>query len=334
MLRVGVIGFGGMGHYHAPVYVEHPDTELVAVADIREQQLRGEAMQLNIGEGAALDMSGIDTFLSADDMLARAGLDIVDICLPTDLHAAYAVKALAAGAHVLCEKPMSRTLAQADAMIAAAKAADRRLMIAQCLRFWPCYERLQAAYETAEFGKLLMLSMRRVSGAPGWDADSWFRDGQRSGGALLDMHIHDTDFVHYLLGLPAAVCTTGASQLTGAIDNALTQYMYPAGIPVSAETSWSYGGVFAMSFCAIFEQATLEMGYVDSDLTLKRPGAEPERIELLSQAGHEREIHYFIECVQTGRAPERCLPASTRETMRIAFAEEESALAGGRVITL
>lgn len=334
MLRVGIIGFGGMGHFHAPVYVEHPDAELVAVADIREQQLAGEAMQINIGTGTALDMSAVQTFLSGDEMLARTDLDIVDICLPTDLHAEYSIKALENGCHVLCEKPMSRSLDEADAMIAAAAKADRQLMIAQCLRFWPCYERLHTACRTGEFGKMLMLSMRRVSPVPGWDADSWFRNGARSGGALLDMHIHDTDFVHYLLGVPEAVFTTGATQVTGAIDNAVTQFVYPGGAVVSAETSWSYAAGFKMSFCAIFEHATLEMGHDDEELVLTRAGAEPEPVALLKEGGHEREIGYFIECVKAGRKPERCLPSSTRETMRIAFAEEESALAQGRVVPL
>src|SRR5450759_3366708 len=134
-------------------------------------------------------------------------------------------------------------------------------MIAQCLRFWPCYEKVQEVYRSGELGRLLMLSMRRVSPCPGWGgADTWFKDGKRSGGCLLDMHIHDTDFANCLLGVPQAVMTTGATYATGAIDNAVTQYVYGNGLAVMAESSWAYGGGFVMSFCAIFEKATLEMG--------------------------------------------------------------------------
>jgi len=334
-LKIGIIGFGGMGHFHAACYAKRPDSQLAAVADIRPEQLTGKALEINIGTGAACDMSSVHAYTSADEMLAAEKLDLVSICLPTDLHAAYAIKALEAGCHVLCEKPMSRHLKEADAEIKAVHRTGRRLMIAQCLRFWPCYEKLATVYRSGALGRLLLLSMRRVSPCPGWGgAETWFKDGRRSGGALLDMHIHDTDFTNHLLGVPKAVVTTGAPYATGAIDNAVTQYLYDGGVAVMAETSWSYGGGFVMSFCAIFEQGTLEMGYKDSDLWLLRPGEKPLKMELPAGDGYAREIDYFITCIQTGVEPERCLPFSTRETMRIAFAEEKSALAGGKAVKL
>jgi predicted dehydrogenase len=148
------------------------------------------------------------------------------------------------------------------------------------------------------------------------------------------MHIHDTDFANCLLGVPRAVFTVGATHRTGAIDNAVTQYLYDGKVAVMAETSWSYGHGFSMSFCAIFEDATLEMGYKDGSLRLLRAGQEPASVELPAAGGHEREIDYFLGCVKEGRDPERCTPFSTRETMRIALAEEASALAGGRLVEL
>ena len=335
MLKIGIIGFGGMGHVHASQYVKTPDTCLTAVADIRPEQLKGQAMELNIGPGEACDMQDVATYLSGDEMLAAEALDLVSVCLPTDIHADYTVKALTAGCHVLCEKPMSRTLAQADDAIVARDRSGKQLMVAQCLRFWPCYERLVEAYGSGEFGKLLMLSMRRVSAPPGWGAArSWFMDGTRSGGALLDMHIHDTDFANHLLGVPTAVTTVGTPHCSGAIDNAVTHYHYDGGPVVMAETSWSYSGGFKMGFCALFENATLEMGYQDDNLTLLRPGQLPETLELPSEGGYEREIAYLIDCIRADRKPERCTAESTRETMRIALAEEASALAGGERVAL
>ena len=334
MLNVGVIGFGGMGHFHAASFMQHPDVRLAAVADILPERLSGESMSINIGDGAACDMSGVHAYTSADEMLASEGLDIVSICTPTDIHAEYAIRAFDAGCHVLCEKPMSRALSEADAQIEAQKRSGKLFMIAQCLRFWPCYEKLAEVYRAGVYGKLLMLSMRRVSPCPGWDADSWFADGQRSGGALLDMHIHDTDFTNWLLGVPRAVITVGATHTTGAIDNAVTQYVYDNGPTVMAETSWCYAHGFTMSFCAIFEDATLEMGYTDGDLTLIRGEGGSTKMELSDETGHDREIAYFLDCVRTGREPEKCTPFSTRETMRIALAEEQSALAGGGIVEL
>lgn len=335
MLKAGVIGFGGLGHVHATAYAKRTDVQLVAVADIDPERLTGKSVEINLGEGQSFDTRSVRTYRSGDMMLAHEALDLVSICLPTDLHAKFAIRALRKGLHVLTEKPMSRTLRQADAELAAQEQSGRLLMVAQCLRFWPCYERLLEAHQSGEFGNLLMLSMRRVSAPPGWGGPhSWFMDGRRSGGCLLDLHVHDTDFVNHLLGVPEAVVATGKSHISGAIDNSFTQYVYPQGPLVMAEANWSYGGGFSMGFAAFFEQATLEVGYRDGKLRLLRPGREPEEMNLPATNAYEAEIGYFINCIQSGKSPERCLPASTRETMRIALCEERSALAGGRRIRL
>jgi len=335
MLRIGIIGFGGMGHNHASHYLRRNDCRLVAIADKRPEQLQGKSLEINVGAPEPVRLSGIQIFASGDEMLRRAEMDIVSICLPTDLHAEYAIKALRAGCHVLCEKPMSRTLHQADAMLRVREKSGRLLMIAQCLRFWPCYEKVVEVHRSGEFGRLLFLSLRRVSAAPRWASDNWFLDGRRSGGALIDLHVHDTDFVNHLLGVPAAVVTTGLPGESGAIDTAATQYHYPGGPVVVAETTWAKAGPFNMSFLAVFEGVTLEMGCRDADLFLARKGEkEYAKVPLAPGTGHGRTVDYFVECVKAGREPERCTPWSTRETMRIAFAEEKSARASGRRVGL
>jgi predicted dehydrogenase len=335
MLKVGIIGFGGMGHFHAAQYPTITEAELVAVADTRPGQLEAGSLKINLGASGCCDLSKVRTYRSADEMLARERLDAVDICLPTDLHAEYAIRALRAGCHVLCEKPMARTLPEAEAMQKAATDAGRTLMIAQCLRFWPAYVRLREAHRSGEFGRLLMLSMRRFSPVPGWGGtQSWFADGKRSGGALLDMHIHETDYVNWLLGVPNSVVTSGATFRTGAVDNAVTQYFYDGGPVVAAETSWGYGGSFSAAFCAIFEHATLEAGYKSADLALARPGAPVETVSLPARDPYREEIAYFVDCVLHGREPDTCTASSTRETIRIANAEAQSAAAGGARVML
>lgn len=326
MLNVGIIGFGGMGHVHAACYARRNDVRLAAIADIDKAKFAGAGMELNIGTAGAVDMGGVATYTSGARMLKEQRLDLVSICLPTDIHARYAIMAMEAGCHVLSEKPMARNIRQADAMIAVSTKTGRLLMTAQCLRFWPCYERLFDAHRSGEFGKLVMLSLRRVGGPPSWDGGSWFLDGKRSGGALLDLHVHDTDFVNHLLGMPAAVFTTGTTQCSGAIDNCVTSYVYPEGPSVVAECSWSYSG-FNMAFLAIFEKATLEMGYVDGNLILRKDGAIT-RLPLHPGEGYDREIDYLVHCIATGDRPERCLPESTRESLRLALAEEKSARSG------
>jgi predicted dehydrogenase len=334
VLKAAIIGFGGMGRVHARAYARRADVALVAVADERQERLDGKAVEMNIGSTGAADMAAVRAYRSGDEMLRNEKPDVVSVCVPTDLHAEFSIRAMEAGAHVLCEKPMSRTLEGADGMIAARDRTGRVLMVAQCLRFWPAYERLAECVRSGEHGKLLMLSMRRVSAPPGWSGPgTWFTDGRRSGGCLLDMHIHDTDLVNHLFGVPAAVVTAGSSCVSGAVDNSFTQYLYDGGPLVMAEASWCRAGEFRMSFDAVFERASLELG-AGGALTLTLLGQEPAAVALPEGNGYAREIEYFLACAAEGRAPQRCLPESTRDTMRIALAEEQSALAGGARIAL
>ncbi len=328
-LKAGLLGFGGIGHYHASVYAGQKDCELVAVADNAPERLHADKAELNLGSSEIDGLAKLRKYNSFEEMVRNEKLDFIDICLPTDIHAKYAVKALRLGIPTLSEKPMARTLKQADLMIAASKETGIPLMIGQCLRFFPSYEYLKDAYDGGKFGKLLRLSMRRISGLPRGYKD-WFRDGKRSGGALLDMHIHDTDFVLHMLGMPDAVMTFGCTHHTGAIDDAVTNYIYENGPAVSAETSWSHGP-FAMSFIAVFEKATLEAKGDMSELSIYRLDKDIETVKLGTEGGHAREIAYFAKCLKAGKPVERCEPESTRETIRLALAEERSAKTGKKV---
>ncbi|MBE0696782.1 MAG: Gfo/Idh/MocA family oxidoreductase, partial [Anaerolineaceae bacterium] len=145
MIRVGIIGMGGMGWFHASRFFQLPGVQLVAIADIRPDRLEAKnAPQINIENRVSPpDLSAVQHYPDADRLIAGAEVDLIDICLPSYLHAPYAIRALKAGRHVLCEKPMALNVADADAMIAAAHESGRKLMIAQCIRFWPEYQFLK-----------------------------------------------------------------------------------------------------------------------------------------------------------------------------------------------
>ncbi len=331
-LRAAILGFGGIGHFHAACYRNQEDCQLVALADNCPAQLESDASEINIGGSGKTEMEGLHLYHSFESMLKNEELDFVDICVPTDLHAKYAVKALRAGLHVLSEKPMARTLAQADAMVRAADETGKKLMIAQCLRFHPAFDALKTAYDSRKYGRLLRLATRRIGGLP-CGLNNWFQDGKRSGGALLDMHIHDIDFINYLLGVPDAVVTFGCTHHTGAIDDALTNYIYDGGPLVSSETSWSHGGKdgaeWVAGYSAIFEDATL-FCKDQKNIVVLRADREKENIETEGDC-YANEVAYFARCVRQDRMPQQCMPQSTRETLRIALAEERSALTGRKV---
>ena len=330
-LRAALIGFGNMGHFHAACYAKQKNVELVAICDIDKKKFEQEKVAINLGESGRTDLSKTDKFTSYEEMTARVQFDMLDICLPCHLHAEYAVRAMKDGYHVLCEKPMARTLQQADRMIRVARETNRKLMIAQCLRFAPNLNKLKDFVETGKYGRLLRLDMRRNGTLP---ANEWYRDSKKSGGALLDLHLHDTDYVNYLFGMPQSVRTYGITRDTGGIDDLMTAYMYKRNGPmVNSEGSWCKGAWFC-SIIAVFQKATVEAeGF--NKLKIFLPGRkEPEEIKFEKNSDpYSNEIGYFAECIVKDREPEQCLPGSTRDSIRIAAAEERSARSR-RVINL
>ncbi len=250
---------------------------------------------------------------------------MLDICLPGHLHEEYAVRAMRDGYHVLCEKPMARTLAQADRMIRVARETDRKLMVAQCLRFAPNLNQLKNFIDTGKYGKLLRLDMRRNGDLP---KNSWYRDPKKSGGALLDLHLHDTDYINYVFGIPQSVRTYGIVRDTGGIDDLMTAYQYKKTGPViNSEGSWCKG-VWFNSIIAVFQKATVEAkGFTELKI-YQVDQAKPEELKFEKNGNpYFNEIAYFAECVLKNREPEQCMPQSTRDSIRIAAAEERSARA-------
>ncbi len=328
MLKVGILGMGGMGWHHARRYPHVPNAQIVAIADIVPERLEAkEAVAINLAGGeAALDLSQATRYAEAGQLIAEADVDVVDICLPTYLHAQYAIAALEAGLHVLCEKPMALSVADCDRMIAAARAADRRLMIAQCLRFWPEYLYLQRLIVDQPLGTLLSLNMSRIGGRPGWSPDNWFLDPKRSGGALLDLHIHDVDYVNAVLGVPDRLYATGRAMAEPASYDVIHAcFNYDGGPQIHMHAGWSTAQVpFQASFDAWFQRGFVR--YVGGELTVfdNLDKVESHLAEIEPGDGYRNEIAYLLDCVESGRQPTRCMPESTRDSIALIEREIES----------
>jgi predicted dehydrogenase len=123
MLKVGIIGMGMMGWFHARRYLAMADAELVAIADVTPERLEAtEAVVGNLADaGQAADLDALARYGDGSALIAEADVDVVDICLPSFLHAPYTIEALNAGRHVICEKPMALGVDEADRMIDAAR---------------------------------------------------------------------------------------------------------------------------------------------------------------------------------------------------------------------
>ncbi|NLS76542.1 MAG: Gfo/Idh/MocA family oxidoreductase [Chloroflexi bacterium] len=330
MIRVGLLGLGFMGRGHFDRYQQLADVQVTAIADAEPERRQGRLLANgNIDLGLKeLDLAGIAVYADAQELVERADVDVVDVCLPTHLHSRLAVAALQAGKHVLCEKPMAPSLREADAMIAAAQASGRTLMIAQCIRFWPEYTYLTRTLREGTLGKLLSLRLTRSGTAPRWSWQGWMLDADRSGGALLDLHIHDVDYVHSLLGKPQAILAQGGnSGATTGYDIVSAAYQYDAVPRVSVEGAWMRAGWgFRAGYEALFEEGLLTYaGWQAPTLTLYRPGAEPATPEdFESGDAYVNEIRYFADCVASGQAPTRCPPQEARDSLALALKEKES----------
>jgi predicted dehydrogenase len=210
LIRIGIVGLGFMGWIHWNAYQRVAGAKIVAVSERDAKRLSGDlrGIQGNFGPpGEQLDFSGIQTYADVDDMLANPDIDLVDITLPTALHADIAVRAIEAGKHVLCEKPMALRLADCERMVDAAKRANKLLMVGHVLPFFPEYDWALKTIRGGQYGAVRGGAFRRVISDPAWLTDFWNPD--RIGGPMLDLHVHDAHFIRLVFGMPQEVVTTG-----------------------------------------------------------------------------------------------------------------------------
>jgi predicted dehydrogenase len=336
MIRAGIVGFGFMGKMHFRCYKALEDVQVAAICDADVEKLtdaKGEAGNVAGAEGP-VDLSQVGLYTDFDEMLTRAKLDIVSITLPTFMHADYTVKALEAGANVLCEKPMALNVSECRRMIDAAEASGRLLQIGHCIRFWPEYAKTKEMVDSGKYGKVISLSMRRLGSLPAWSWDNWLTSAAKSGGALLDLHIHDSDFVQYLFGMPRSVRTQGVRGRSGDFDHICTQYFFKDDKSVVAEGSWlmmpAFG--FEMSFHIVLERATVVYDCTRQPAFRLWP-AEREAFtpQLKAGDGYSREIEHFVRKVRGEDVPEVITPGQSLDSIRLVLAERRSAECGKEI---
>ena len=333
-VRIGILGLGFMGKMHFDTYRNIRGAKVVAIADPDPKKRAGAwgAIGGNIGDGGGtVDLSGVATYANPEGVFADANVDVVDITLPTHLHASAATAALKAGKHVFCEKPMARTSSEGRRMIAAAKKADRLLFVAQCIRFWPAYAKVRSLLQSGRYGKLLSLNMSRLSPAPTWSWKDWLSNPKLSGSALLDLHIHDSDWLLHTLGMPKKV-TCHAGGFRGRADHVMTHFQYGKGQLVTAEGGWAYAPdfPFRMLLSASLEKASIEL-LVDGTLNVYPAKGGVKTLKVVAGDGYFHELKHFVRCVKQGTASEVVPPESALDSLRLIEAEQKSAASGKAV---
>ncbi len=311
-----------MGSTHLKAYKKIPQVELAAVASDIPQALTGDLshIQGNIGgPGEKMDFSGLGRYADPFEAIKHPGVEAVDICLPTNLHAPVAIAALRAGKHVLVEKPMALTAADCDAVLAAAKDSGRVLMSAQVCRFLPAYAATARMVKSGELGQVRSAILRRRCAAPPWSV--WLDKKDMSGGGVFDLLIHDIDFCIHLFGLPEAVSAVGYENLKAGIDWVTAELFYPeiGGVVVSGGWHHPKAFPFSMEYSVLGDCGTVEFSSAAGEPpTLYSSAGEKKPLEVGDADGYQAEIEYFVDCCVNGKRPEFCPPEESAAAVKLA----------------
>ncbi len=331
-MNYALIGFGGLGKVHFKnmegLVAAHPDVKLVAICDVTESTFT-KNVATNLGDdNSSLDLSAFNLYTDYKEMLEKEDLDFVVAAVPTYLHDTIAIDVMNKGIHMFSEKPMAISLERGKAMVEAAEKNNVKLMIGQCLRFWPEYKALKEIIDSGKYGKVVRANFARLSPTPVWGWENWYMDEAKSGGAALDLHVHDVDFVNYAFGKPKAV-TSIATNFVCKHDSIITTYDYDDKVVV-VNGDWTYNSTypFTPSFTVRLENATIEMkngkflAYTDDEIIdLPAPGKDAYLEEMIE----------FVSCIKEDRISKINPPTDTLVTMEIALAEKESADKGTTV---
>lgn len=319
-IGVGIIGFGVMGRTHAAAYqwaaAQGQPVEVRAIcsrrARIEEEGELGGNLDALAGPTLDVDESVVRAYTDHHELLADPAIDAVSITTYTAFHVPIALDALAAGKHVLVEKPVALSLSEVE-RLAAAVPAGLVCMPAFCMRFWPGWPWLKARIEDRSFGALRSLFLRRFSEPPGWSP--WFYgDVAQTGNALWDLHVHDADFALWCCGAPDRLATTGTparlSSLYGYADGPGQVVVEGGYVPVP-------GFGFRMRYLAIFEEAVVEFRHDREHPVLLTRGGRTAPVELPAATAYELQALHFLEQIQGSGEPSRATMADAVNVTRL-----------------
>jgi len=327
-VRVGILGAGFMGSTHARAFAATGNAHIGGIWS--RQREKAEALAAE---------SGSVVWDDANALIESPEIDAVSITLPTFVHREYAVAALKAGKAVLLEKPMALTLADCDAILAAQQESGSLLMIAHTLRFWSEYETAVALAKSGSLGKAQSAMAWRQTAPASWSP--WFGDASLSGGAILDLHIHDLDLMNWLFGIPQRIHASGAIGPSGGYDQAFTTLDYgdvkclvegngmmPKGYPFSAYLSIRCErGVIEYIVRAAGDQVDSANQGVNQLLVHEVGKGSRQLVAANGDAEGDpyvRQAAAFVQSVQTRIVPPGGDPRAGRLAVQVALATRDS----------
>jgi len=311
--KVAILGSGFCADIHAESYNRFVrDAEITAVCGTSLEKSKAFAKKHKVKEW----------YDDVDKLLASCECDVIDICLPNFLHADACIKAANAGKHVIIEKPLCLTMEQADAMIDACKANNKKLMYAEELCFAPKYERVRSLVEVGAVGKIYMLKQSEKHSGP---HSEWFYDVNRSGGGvLMDMGCHALAWFLWMnrgvkpKSVYAQMNTVLHGNITKGEDNMVAIVEFENGVVCVAEDSWArHGGMDdrievygdkGVSYADLFQgNSALTYSLDGYDYAAEKAGATTgwtfTMFEEAFNQGYPHELTHFIECVREDKEP-------------------------------
>ena len=335
MVNIGIVGVGFMGVTHFKAVDKVKGGKVTAICTRDAKKLRGDwrKVQGNFGgSGGVQDLKGVAAYGDINELLANPKVDLVDICLPTNMHVEWTLKALAAGKHVFLEKPIALTVKDADKLIAAAKRHKRRFMVAHVLRYFPEFALIKRIVDSKECGPVLAAHFKRIISRPAWWAP---KDLQRTGGPAIDLHIHDADFVQYLFGLPKAVSSGGYVGRGGTVEYINTHYHYGGkSKAISAEGGWlaQSGCPFEHGYDVYFEEGTLKYNssWGQPPVLLTKDG-NTRKPKLPGKDAFVGELQEAVDSVRGGKDSKILGGQSARNSLMICLKEIQAVKSGRRV---
>ena len=327
MLNFAIVGFGGLGKSHfknvEAVTNAVGNIKLVALCDVDKGAFEKFTATNISSDNSAVDLSAYKLYTDPETLFENEKLDFIITALPTYLHETIAVMAMKHKIHVFSEKPMAISHDKAQNMIDVAKENNVKLMIGQCLRFHPAYNKLKEFIDNKTYGNVVRAEFTRLSKTPDWSWEDWMLDEEKSGSAILDLHVHDVDFINWAFGKPVSITSYGThSKLSN--ESILTIYNYNDGKLITAKSDWAFpeSYPFTAVFTVRFEKATVE--FKGGRLTLYPEGGESSVIEVENSNAYVNEVVEFISCIREDRVSEINPPEASLSSIDIAFAEKES----------
>lgn len=327
-MRIGILGAGDMGSAHARFYRAMPDVEIAGIVGRTESKVQGIASEV-----------GIPGFTDPRCVLDDETVEAVDLCYPTCLHAEYAIAALQRGKHVFCEVPLALTLEETDAMLAAARAAGRLLLVAFVVRFVDTNVYVRDVVRAGELGAPRVATMTYLfQRGPSWAA----RTAAGFGTVLVEQVSHEFDYLNWLWGKPTAVRTTGVAGAHGDLEHLFVSLEYPgqhAHVEVSTLLPASHP--FTTHLRVICEQGALDTtfrlradGPPETLLTRYPAAGAPETPAIPDEDPYGTECRYFVDCVAGKADPARMSAEAARDALQVALAAQASFARGGAQVVV